>query len=263
MIPNVLSIAGSDPSGGAGIQADLKTFAALGCYGMAALTSLTAQNTRGVSDIYELPHDFVAAQLRMVFEDVRVDAVKIGMAGSPQVIQVIVDMIQKYKPPAVILDPVMISQSGHRLVSDTAVKAIKTHLAPLATVITPNIPEAEVLLGRNFENNMEDFALGLLKLESRAVLLKGGHLTGADSSDMFADKTGTMKFEGVRIDTRNTHGTGCTLSSALAAYMARGLPAREAANAAKKYLSSALREADKLKVGHGHGPVHHFWSLWK
>ncbi len=262
MIPNVLTIAGSDPSGGAGIQADLKTFSALGCYGMSVITALTAQNTQGVSEVHELPAAFVEQQIRAVFEDIRVDAVKIGMVGSSQTIQALTDAILKYKPPYVVLDPVMIAGSGDQLISDRAIMGLKTHLAPLANVITPNIPEAEIFLERPYAGDMEDMALGLLKLESRAVLLTGGHLSGKICKDVFADKDEVLAFEEDRVETNNTHGTGCTLSAALAAYMAKGLPASEAARAAKKYLSGALRHADRLNVGRGAGPVNHFYRVW-
>jgi len=262
MIPNVLSIAGSDPSGGAGIQADLKTFSALGAYGMAAITALTAQNTKGVTAVHELPSDFVIKQVQTIFDDIRVDAVKIGMAGSAQTITLLADLLQKQKPAVVVLDPVMVAQSGDKLISDTAVKRLKIDLLPLANVITPNIPEAEILLGRKFDS-LEFFARDLLKLGSRAVLLKGGHLREKSSRDIYIDKDRQEIFELKRVDTKNNHGTGCTLSSALAAFMARGLPAHEAASNAKKYVTNALTASNALKVGHGAGPVHHFHSVWK
>lgn len=263
MIPNVLTIAGSDPSGGAGIQADLKTFSALGCYGMAAMTALTAQNTRGVSAIHEVPAYFVGAQLKALFEDVRIDAVKIGMVGNVEAIRTLADMLQKHRPRNVVLDPVMVAQSGDKLISSDAVTAMARYLIPLATVLTPNIPEAQVLLGHKFEGDMKAAARALLKLECRGVLLKGGHLTGEHSNDVYADKNGETVLEGDRIKTYNTHGTGCTLASALACYLAKGLPPVEASRAAKKYLTTALLNADELDVGEGHGPVHHFHGLWK
>lgn len=263
MIPHLLSIAGSDPSGGAGIQADLKTFSALGCYGMAAMTALTAQNTTGVSAIHEIPAEFVTAQLKALFTDIRIDAVKIGMAGSVETIAAVASILKEYAPRHIIVDPVMVSQSGSRLISDEAIKASMDYLIPLASVVTPNIPEAEVLLGRKYDGDMEGMARDLLKLGSRAVLLKGGHLTGAQSIDVFADQIGVQSFEAVRIKTNNTHGTGCTLSSALACFLAKGLDPAEAARAAKEYLTGALQKADDLNIGHGHGPVHHFQGVWK
>lgn len=263
MIPNVLSIAGSDPSGGAGIQADLKTFAALGAYGMAAMTALTAQNTKGVTGVHELPPDFVAKQVETVFDDVRIDAVKIGMAGSASTITQIGDVLQKRKPRILVLDPVMVAQSGDKLLSDEAVGCMKIALLPLASVVTPNIPEAEILLGRNFDGDMEYFAKQILKLGARAVLLKGGHLKGETAKDVFADKNQMITLEEKRVKTKHNHGTGCTLSSALAVYMAKGLPVEEAARAAKRYVTGALQKAEKLKVGKGAGPLHHFYALWK
>ena len=258
MIHNVLSIAGSDPSGGAGIQADLKTFSALGCYGMAAITALTAQNTKGVTGVHELPAEFVAKQVESVFEDVRVDAVKIGMAGSPDTIKAIAAVLRKYKPQHIVLDPVMVSQSGHRLLSDEAVDTLKKEFIPIATIITPNIPEAEVLLGTK-----DVKAENILKIGVHAVLLKGGHGDGANSTDIYADKYKTHAFEALRLHTKNNHGTGCTLSSAIAAYLARGLNLEDSCAAAKNYITEALRHSENLSVGHGHGPVHHFHAIWK
>ncbi len=263
MIPNLLSIAGSDPSGGAGIQADLKTFAALGGHGMAAITALTAQNTKGVTGVYELPPDFVVKQVETVFDDIRVDAVKIGMAGSAQTITRLGDTLQKRKPPILVLDPVMVAQSGDKLLSKDAISRLKIDLLPLASVITPNIPEAEILLGKKYDGDMEYFAKQLLKLGARAVLLKGGHLKGDKAKDIFIDEHNLVTLEEKRIKTKNNHGTGCTLASALTAYMAKGLPAHEAAFAAKKYITNALKESGKLKVGRGAGPVHHFYAQWK
>ncbi len=258
MIRNVLSIAGSDPCGGAGIQADLKTFSALGCYGMAAITALTAQNTQGVTGVHELPAAFVAQQIETIFVDVRVDAVKIGMAGSPETITAIAGVLKKYKPQFIVLDPVMISQSGHKLLSDEAVDTLKREFIPLATIITPNIPEAEVLLDTK---NVD--AKDLLKIGAHAVLLKGGHGDGPDSTDIYADAHKVHEFKTPRLHTRNNHGTGCTLSSAIACYLAKGLNLEDSCSAAKNYITEALRHSEKLSVGHGHGPVHHFHDMWK
>lgn len=263
MIPHILSIAGSDPSGGAGIQADLKTFSALQCYGMAAMSALTAQNTIGVSAVHEVPAAFVEAQLKAIFTDIRVDAVKIGMLGSPETVRAVAEALQKYRARNVVLDPVMVAQSGDRLVSSETVEAMTRYLVPLAHILTPNLPEAQVLLGHKYDGDMKRMARELLKLECHGVLLKGGHLKGPQSDDVYADKNGETILEGERIDTKNTHGTGCTLASALACFLARGLPDREAAAAAKKYLTGALLHADEFDIGHGHGPVHHFHGLWK
>lgn len=250
MIKNVLSIAGSDPSGGAGIQADLKTFSALGCYGMAAITALTAQNTQGVSGVYEVPHQFVAQQIKAIFEDIDVHAVKIGMVGSVKTIKVIAQLLQHYKPQHIVLDPVMVAQSGDRLISNASVKAMKKYLIPIATIITPNLPEADVLGSRDPQE--------LLKLGAKAVFLKGGHEDGAESVDVFANASGTFQLAAPRVQTNNNHGTGCTLASAIAAYLAKGASVEDAVRNAKFYVTDALKAAEKLNVGKGHGPVHHF-----
>lgn len=266
-MPNLLSIAGSDPSGGAGIQADLKTFSALGCYGMAAMTALTAQNTRGVSGVIELPHDFVMAQMEAIFKDIPVHAMKIGMAGSVQTISVISELIQRFKIQNVVLDTVMVATSGDRLLSDESVKVMRRELVPMAKIITPNIPEAEMLVGKtlstDLHHDMEALAKGLIDIGARAALLKGGHLHGPHSIDYFIDETGHIeKLKAERIRTQNTHGTGCTLSSAIACYLAKGLPLLDACVAAKKYLTHAIEHADHLKIGKGSGPVHHFYNFW-
>lgn len=248
MIPKVLSIAGSDPSGGAGIQADLKTFSALGVYGMAALTSLTAQNTKGVRAVEFLPPTFVRAQLEAVFEDVVVDAVKIGMIASAEVAEVLADVLIEFKSKHIVLDPVMVATSGDKLISDAAIEIVRTRLVPLADLVTPNKYEAEIL--------------GDLT-NAKAVLFKGGHDTGAESIDVLKTRDGVFEFKAPRILTANTHGTGCTLSSAIAAFLAKGLSMQEACAAAKEYLTGALKAGDQLGVGHGYGPVHHFWDVWK
>ncbi len=257
-IPNILSIAGSDPSGGAGIQADLKTFAALNCYGMAAITALTAQNTQGVSGVMDVYPDFVAQQITEIFNDVRVDAVKIGMLSSVEIIEAVSETLQKFKPPIIVLDPVMVATSGDSLIDGGAVDAIKTHLVPLATLITPNIPEAEKLT-RKAVLEMEKAAQNVLALGPKAVYLKGGHLKGETARDVLVFGNQTRILELPRIETRNTHGTGCTLSSALASYLALGYSLEEAAQAAKHYIHGALIHSVELEVGSGagHGPVHH------
>lgn len=262
MTRHILTIAGSDSGGGAGVQADLKTFAALECYGASVITAVTAQNTMGVHAIHQVPLDVVQAQLQAVFEDLRIDAVKIGMVGSPQIVDLIVKALQHFKPQIVVVDPVMVSTSGAALSDDETVQAIAKKLLPMATVLTPNIPEAEILLGRGFNNDFEDFARDLLKQEPRSILLKGGHLSGDNSTDIYMDAQGFEILSEPRIETENTHGTGCTLSSAMAVYLAKGLPGAEAAQAAKKYVTGALKYADNLDIGRGAGPLNHFFAQW-
>lgn len=255
-IANVLSIAGSDPSGGAGIQADLKTFSAIGVYGMAAVTALTAQNTKGVSGAVDLPAAFVEDQIKAVFDDIRVDAVKIGMLGNADIVRAVAKVIESYKPKNVIVDPVMVSTSGDVLISSDAVEVMKSHLFPLADVITPNIPEAEKLM-RKVVIDLETAAQELLELGSDAVLLKGGHLKGKVSQDVLAYDGVVRTYEAPRVVTKNTHGTGCTLSSAIAAYLGRGFTLEESAESAKIYITNAINHADELDVGCGNGPVNH------
>lgn len=264
MIPNVLSIAGSDPSGGAGIQADLKTFAAQGAYGMAALTALTAQNTRGVTGIEPVPPAFVAAQIAAVLADVRVDAVKIGMVGEAAVAEAVAEALADYDGP-VVLDPVMVAKGGAHLLAPDAVALLRDRLVPRATVVTPNLAEAAVLLGcAPFHDRagMEPAAAALLALGARAVLLKGGHLDEPESPDLLATPADTRWLQGGRTRTPNTHGTGCTLSSALAARLAHGDPLAVAAERAKAYVAGAIEASGRLAVGSGHGPLHHFHRLW-
>lgn len=257
-IPNILSIAGSDPSGGAGIQADLKTFAALGCYGMAAITALTAQNTQGVSGVMDVYPDFVAQQITDVFADIRVDAVKIGMLSSAEIIESVAEILQKFKPPIIVLDPVMVATSGDSLIDGGAIEAMKTHLVPLATLITPNIPEAEKLT-RKAVLDMEKAAQNVMALGAKAVYLKGGHMKGETVRDVLVFDNQIRILELPRVETKNTHGTGCTLSAALASYLALGYTLEESAAAAKNYLHGALIHSAELEVGSGsgHGPVHH------
>lgn len=265
-IRNVLSIAGSDPSGGAGIQADLKAFSARGTYGMAALTALTAQNTQGVTAIHALPPDFVRAEIEAVFSDVRVDAVKIGMIANAQIAETVAASLEAYAAGIpIVLDPVMVAKGGAPLLANDANQAILKRLLPLATVITPNLPEAAALLGEREAQTREDMAAQakrLLQLGPRAVLIKGGHLQSDDSPDVLAEADRVTWFEGPRTRTKNTHGTGCTLSSAIAAELAKGQFVVEAVRAAKTYLAEAIAAADQLSVGSGHGPVHHFVELW-
>ena len=264
MIPNVLSIAGSDPSGGAGIQADLKAISALGAYGMSVITALTAQNTQGVRDVQVVAPAFVAAQIDAIFDDVRVDAVKIGMVATAEVAAVIADRLRHHAARNVVLDPVMVAKSGHRLLAEDAVEAVRDLLVPLARVITPNLPEAAVLLGGTEPANLAEMRLAvraLHQLGSQFVLLKGGHLTTDESPDLLFDGRVLTEFSSERIDTRNTHGTGCTLSAALAALLPRHEMV-EAVRAAKAYLTGAIAASHRLAVGSGHGPVHHFHALW-
>ncbi len=265
MIPNVLSIAGSDPSGGAGIQADLKTFSALGCYGMAALTALTAQNTRGVSGVHAPPAEFVGAQVAAVFADVKVAAVKIGMLATGEIARAVAAELAVRPDVPVVLDPVLVATSGDSLGTPDVVEAMRRDLMPRATVITPNLPEAARLAEEAIpqdEAGMRRLAERLCALGARAALVKGGHLTGSDAVDLLFDGTRHYTFRARRIETRNTHGTGCTLSSAIAAFLARGWTLSEAIAAAKDYLTGALAASSVLDVGGGHGPVHHFHALW-
>ncbi len=267
-IPNVLSIAGSDPSGGAGIQADLKTFGALRCHGMAALTALTAQNTRGVNAVHYPPADFVVAQIATVFADVRVAAVKIGMLGSPEIVEAVAAELGRQRRQdgrlPIVLDPVLVATSGAVLGSDAVVAAMRRHLFPLATIITPNLAEAERLANMPARSReaVVRAALHLLNGGEAAWLVKGGHAEDASANDLLVDGAGQHWFSAPRIATRNTHGTGCTLSSAIAAYLARGEALIQAVRHAKAYLTQALRGADALDVGAGAGPVDHF-AAWR
>ncbi len=263
----VLTIAGSDSSGGAGIQADLKTFSALGCYGMSAVTALTAQNTTGVSGIHPVPPAFVAAQMDAVLGDIGADAVKIGMLHSPELVAAVAAGLKRHAVGRIVLDPVMAAQSGDRLVRDDAVDALRTLLMPLALVVTPNLPEAGVLLGRRLEcaEDMASAARDLAAFGSRAILVKGGHLPGADSPDLLylAPEDRMVALPGGRIRTVNDHGTGCTLSSAIAACLACGFDIEAAVVHARSYLRGALEAGAGYRVGRGHGPVHHFYRVWE
>lgn len=266
MIRNVLSIAGSDPSGGAGIQADLKAFSARGVYGMTALTALTAQNTRGVSGVHLVPPAFVADQIRAVFADVRVDAVKIGMIANAGIAEAVADSLGVHRAIPIVLDPVMVAKGGAELLDHAAVEVLTRRLLPLATLITPNLPEAAALLASPVATTraeMTEQGERLLAMGAEAVLVKGGHLASRESPDVLVTAEGPVWFEAARIPTANTHGTGCTLSSALAAELAKGLPLSQAVANAKAYLAEAVAQADALDVGSGHGPVQHFHALWR
>ena len=263
---NVLSIAGSDPSGGAGIQADIKAISANGGYAMAAITALTAQNTTGVQAVMALENDFVVQQLRSIFDDIRVDAIKIGMIANADIAYAIADTLRHTAVPHVVIDPVMVAKGGDRLLDPTAVNALRTELLPLATIVTPNLPEAACLSDRPMiksRDEMSELAQALQKLGVRGVLLKGGHLEDDDGSigspDLFVLDGQSHWFEAPRHATKNTHGTGCTLSSALAALLPQYDDPAAAVKAAKDYISGAIAKADALTVGHGHGPTHHFW----
>jgi hydroxymethylpyrimidine/phosphomethylpyrimidine kinase len=265
MTPIALTIAGSDSGGGAGIQADLKTFSALGVYGASVITALTAQNTKGVSAIHDVPADFVAAQIDAVFSDLDVAAVKIGMVSQSSVIAAIAAGLERWRPRAVVLDPVMIAASGDRLLAPDAIDVLKRVLIPHALVLTPNLPEAAALLDAPIattESDMRAQGERLLALGPRAVLVKGGHADGAESVDLLIEPAAFTRLAADRIATENTHGTGCTLSSAIAAGLARGLVLAEAVRVAKTYVTDALAAANRIKIGSGHGPVHHFQAWW-
>lgn len=263
----VLTIAGSDSGGGAGIQADLKTFAAIGCYGMSVITALTAQNTRGVTAIHALPPSFAIEQMTAVFTDIGADAVKIGMLYSTELIEAVTETLNKYRARNIVLDPVMVAQSGDKLLQDDAIEAIKDHLMPMADVVTPNLPEAEVLLGQKIETfeDMHWAAKSLAQFGGRSILIKGGHLEESKSTDLLylTEEDRFVILEAERVDSRNNHGTGCTLSSAIAAYISRGSQIEDAVRKAKTYIQNAIRAGAAYKIGHGHGPVHHFFEFWE
>jgi hydroxymethylpyrimidine/phosphomethylpyrimidine kinase len=264
-IPIALTIAGSDSSGGAGIQADLKTFAALGVYGASVITALTAQNTQGVAGIHQVPADFVTAQIDAVFGDLDVKAVKIGMVAQPATIEIIAAGLDRWSPKHVVLDPVMVATSGDRLLGTEAVAALRTRLIPRASLITPNLPEAAALLDEPIASNeaaIQGQGQRLLLMGCRAVLIKGGHGQGAESTDYLIDSNGVVALAAPRIATQNTHGTGCSLSSAIAAGLAKGEDMETAVRHAKAWISAAIAAADRLAVGHGHGPVHHFHKFY-
>lgn len=261
-----VTIAGSDSSGGAGIQADLKTFAALGVYGASVITALTAQNTQRVNAIHDVPAEFVGQQIDAVFADLAVDAVKIGMLSQVATIEAVARGLDRHRANNIVLDPVMVASSGDRLLSLDAIDALRRHLIPRAMVITPNLPEAAALLEHapaRSETEMEFQARALLDLRARAILIKGGHGEGSESVDLLVDATSVTRFADMRVATKNTHGSGCTLSSAIAAGLAKGLDLKTAVRDAKAYVTAAIAAADALRIGHGHGPLHHFHSQWR
>ena len=259
--PRALTIAGSDSGGGAGIQADLKTFSALGVFGMTAITAVTVQNTRGVSHYDEVDPATVGAQIRAVATDIGVDAAKTGMLASAAIVEAVTLAVAETRIPRLVVDPVFVSKHGHALLDDDAVERIRADLLPLATLVTPNLDEASVLTGEAIDSReaMRRAAAVLLDAGPRAVLVKGGHLGGASAADLFADRDGERWLEAERIDTPHTHGTGCTLAAAIAAHLARGADLADAVQAGKDFVTGAIRNA--LALGEGLGPVDQLWAL--
>lgn len=265
MTPIAVTIAGSDSGGGAGIQADLKTFSARGVYGASVIVALTAQNTVGVQGIHDVPAAFVTQQIDSVFSDLAVRAVKIGMVSNVATIDAVADGLARHGQRQVVFDPVMVAASGDRLLRADAIEALRLRLIPRVRLITPNLHEAAALLDGPMARDEAEMALQgheLLKLGAPAVLIKGGHGTGPESVDLLVTPDGVERFPAVRIETENTHGTGCTLSAAIAADLARGFELHQAVANAKNYVTSAIAAADRLRIGHGHGPVHHFHAWW-
>ncbi len=263
-IPIALTIAGSDSGGGAGIQADLKAFSAAGVYGASVITAITAQNTVAVTAVHEVPADVVRAQVDAVLSDLSVGAIKIGMLFSPAIIEAVAEALSGFKGP-VVLDPVMIAKSGDALLQDAAVRAMVETLIPRADLLTPNLPEAAKLLGLDHAqtlDEMEHQAHALLSMGPKAVLMKGGHAAGGTCTDMLLTAEGMTTLQASRVDTINTHGTGCTYSSSIAARLASGVAIEDAVRAAHAYLQGAIVASDQLEIGAGHGPVHHFHQLW-
>ncbi len=262
--PRVLTIAGSDSGGGAGIQADIKAISATGSYAASAITAITVQNTLGVSDVFPVPASIVAAQINAVLEDIGADAIKIGMLNSEEVIKAIRCCLEHHKCKNIVLDPVMVSTSGHRLIEEDAISSITTELVPLARVITPNIPEAEILAGEKItsQNDLPHIARKLSMNGHISVLMKAGHLSDDQLVDIFynAENDEIIELRSKRVHSPNTHGTGCTLSSAFASYLAQGMKLNDAARAAKDYIAGAIASGAQYSIGHGHGPVNHFFD---
>jgi hydroxymethylpyrimidine/phosphomethylpyrimidine kinase len=260
-----LTIAGSDSAGGAGIQADLRTFAALGVHGASAITALTAQNTLGVEAVHTAPPGFVLAEMRAIASDLEVGGIKTGMLGNREIVEAVVEGLSHFPGVPVVVDPVMVSQSGHPLLTDEAIDAIRTKLMPLAVLVTPNLLEAARLLGETVARDEAEMAAQAERMRKRgahAALVKGGHATGPLAVDILVDAQGTIRLEAPRTPTKNTHGTGCTLSAATAAELAKGATLREALAKAKTYVTAAIAAADELQIGKGRGPVHHFHAWW-
>lgn len=265
-IPIALTIAGSDSGGGAGIQADLKSFSANRVYGASVLTALTAQNTIGVTAIHDVPNEFIAAQMDAVFSDVDVDAVKIGMLSQTGVIETVVAGLQRHNAKNIVLDPVMVTTTGDPLLQDDSVDAVRSLLMPVADVVTPNLHEAARLTDASVAASEEEMlrqASTLIEKGAKSVLIKGGHGEGNQCADVLVCNGGQQWFRAERIDTNNTHGTGCSLSSAIAANLAHGLELTDAIDKAKSWLTAAIAESGELQVGKGSGPVHHFHELWR
>ena len=263
-VKNVLSIAGSDPSGGAGIQADLKTFAANGVYGMAAITALTVQNTVGVQGIHLVPAKFVSSQIEAIFSDIAVSSVKVGMVGNAEIAEGVGTTLAKYRNLISVVDPVMVAKGGSPLLDKKAIQAVKDNLLPLATIVTPNLPEAAILLGSSIAKSEEDMVYqgkALLNLGPKSILMKGGHSEGITSNDLLVTENNYVWFKEKRINTKNTHGTGCTLSSSIASFLAKDFSVEESVSKAKKFVTNAIRNSEKLSVGKGHGPTNHFYAL--
>lgn len=263
----VLTIAGSDSGGGAGVQADIKTISACGCYAASAITAVTVQNTLGVNAVSAVPVDILEGQIDAVLSDIGADAVKIGMLHSSEVVRCVRKMLDKYNAKNVVLDPVMVSTSGHRLIEEEAIASLVSDLLPRARVITPNIPEAEILLGGEqlaLQKDLPDAARRLADKSGASVLLKAGHLTEEKLVDIFYDVEDGKVYElpSARIHTRNTHGTGCTLSSAFASMLAKGMSLPDAAATAKDYINEAIIAGAEYEIGHGFGPVKHFYKIW-
>jgi len=264
--PSVLTIAGSDSGGGAGIQADLKTFSALGCYGTSAITAITVQNTLGVTGIHSIPADIVQGQIKAVMDDINPSAIKIGMVHSTALAVAISDTLRAYKNTPVVFDPVMVATSGDKLIKDDTVSVLKTVMFPLMTLITPNLEEAEILVQQKITSveEMRAAAKSLLQTGCSAVLLKGGHLKGEQVYDVYVNKNGDEKiYESAYIQSENVHGTGCTLSSAIAAYLSLHCNLDEAISKARVYIYQAILHGREVKTGHGHGPLNHFFNPQK
>ena len=263
-----LTIAGSDPSGGAGIQADLKTFSACGCFGTSAIVAVVDENTVGVTGVHPVPVEFVTGQIRSVLDDIGADAIKIGMLHSSELIRAVRDTLARYAIRNVVLDPVMVATSGDPLLQQEAIATLRDELIPTVRIITPNIPEAELLLGRKIDSQ-ESLPEAARELSRNgggvSVFLKAGHLHDEELVDIFynAEEDRILPLRSRRLATRNTHGTGCTLSSALAAFLARGCSLDEAATKAKEYIAGAIEAGAEYEIGHGHGPVHHFYRFWE